>query len=222
MIRLDRSELHALAFHIAFAVAAAGTLAMPVATLGTRIWALVLGYNLALPVAARALGHREWLTLWLFLVPVSALQVFPDWVLSAVLGVLVFPDTGGPRIDTVSASMAGMWTIALFPIVYVGLRVEERRGQTAAMIAVAVASLVVLVGSEAISWRIPIWYARDVAMLGHVALYVVIPEIVLGVATFRVFTATVERSLGWRLAGALGLMLFYLGALMASYHLFEG
>ncbi len=57
--QLDRSERHALAFHALFAAVAVGILAWPVATLGTRIWALVLGYNLALPIAARLLGHRE-------------------------------------------------------------------------------------------------------------------------------------------------------------------
>ncbi len=109
---LDRSERHVLAFHALYAAVAAGVFAALVATLGTRIWGpLVLGYNLALPIAARLLGHREWLALWLFLVPLSVLQVVSDWVLSAVFEVLVFPDVGGPRIGPVNASMAGMWTI---------------------------------------------------------------------------------------------------------------
>ena len=131
---LDRSERHALVFHALFAAAVVGVLSAPVATLGARVWALVLGYNLALPLAARLLGHREWLALWLFLVPLSALQILPDWVLSAVLGVLVFPDIGGPRIDTVNASMAGMWTIALFPVVFLGQWVEARKGRRTALV----------------------------------------------------------------------------------------
>lgn len=194
---------------------------MPMATLGARIWILVLGYNLALPVAARLLGHREWLALWLFLVPLSALQVVPDWVLSAVLEVLIFPDVGGPRIDTVNASMAGMWTIALFPVVFLGSRIEARAGRRAAFATVAAASFAVFVGSEAVAWRIPIWYAQNVAMVGHVALYVVMPEILLGLATFRVFRTTTPKPLGMRLAGALALMLFYLSALICCYFLIE-
>ena len=95
--RLDRSEHHALVFHALFATAVVVVLSAPVATLGARISALVLGYNLALPLAARLLGHREWLALWLFLVPLSALQILPDWVLSAVLGVLVNPRDRSPN-----------------------------------------------------------------------------------------------------------------------------
>ncbi len=191
------------------------------ATLGARIWVLVLVYNLALPVSARLLDHREWLKLWLFLVPLSALQIVPDLVLSAVLEVLVFPDSGGPRINTVNASMAGMWTIALFPVVFLGQRIEARIGRRAALATVATASFMVFVGSEALAWRIPIWHAQNVAMVGGVALYVVIPEILLGLATFRVFQGTAARPLGVRLVGALALMLFYLGALICSYFLIE-
>ncbi len=130
----DRSEGHALAFHALFAAVAVAVLAVPVATLGARIFALVLGHNFALPVVARLLGHREWLSLWLFLLPLSAFQVVPDWVLSAVLGVLVFPDVGGPRIDTVNGSMAGIWTIALFPVVLLGQQIEARIGRRAALV----------------------------------------------------------------------------------------
>ena len=104
----------------------------------------MLVYNLALPIAARFLGHREWLKLWLFLVPLSALQVLPDWVLSAVLEVLVFPDTGGPRIATVNASMAGMWAITPFPVIFLGQRVEDRLGRRAALAAVASAGSAVV------------------------------------------------------------------------------
>ncbi len=86
---------------------------------------------------------------------------------------------------------------------------------------VAVASFVVFAGSEALAWRIPIWYAQNVVMLGHVAVYVVVPEILLGLATFRVFEATASRPLHVRLAGAVALMLFYLGALMLFYFLIE-
>lgn len=196
-------------------------LAAPVSSLGARIFALVVGYNLALPIAARLLRHREWLVLWLFLVPLSALQVVPDWVLSAVLGVLVFPDVGGPRLDTVSGSMAGMWTIALFPVLFLGSRVEARVGRRAAYAAVAVASFVIFVGSEAVAWRIPIWHAQNVAMFGNVALYVVVPEILLGLATYRVFQATASRTVHLSLAGAVALMLFYLGALIGCYSLIE-
>ena len=84
MPRLDRSERHALIFHAIFATGASAVLAASVASLGLRIWALVIAYNVALPVVARLHGHRKWLALWLFLVPLSALQVLPDWILSAV------------------------------------------------------------------------------------------------------------------------------------------
>ena len=123
-------------------------------------------------------------------------------MLSAELEVLGLPDVGGLRINTVNASMAGMRTIALFPVVFLGQRVEARVGRRAALAAVATASFVVFVGSEAVAWRIPTWHVQNVAMVGGAALYVVVPEILLGLATVRVFHATAARPLGIRRASA--------------------
>ena len=83
------------------------------------------------------------------------------------------------------------------------------------------ASFVLFVGSEAVLWRVPVWYAEGVTQLGHVALYVVIPEVLLGIGAYLVFLATEERPVWARLAGAFVLMVFYQGGLTFFYFLFE-
>ncbi len=219
---LSASELNALVLHTLFALIAATALAVSLPlTTGQVIFALVLAYNLAVGAGALVLGHRDWLRLWLFLVPLSALQIVPDAFLSSVLGVLVFPDVGFPRIGGVSAFMAGMWTIALFVVVFLGRSVEGRSSRRTALVWVSVASFVLFVGSEAVLWRVPVWYAQDVTMVGHVAVYVVVPEILLGLSTFLTYQALENRRVVYRLAGEVALMVLYLGALCCSYLVVE-
>ena len=69
----------AVAFHVAFAVAAIVVLqVINVGTLGNRILALVVGYNVALPIVAHKTNNATWIAIWQLLVPLSALMVVPD------------------------------------------------------------------------------------------------------------------------------------------------
>jgi len=101
-------------------------LALPIGALGNRILALVIGYNVAIPVIAWMNSKQEWLDIWHLLVPLSALMVIPDIFQCDYQDILVYPDTGGPFIGSVSAAMAGMWTISLFPIILLGRHVEKQ------------------------------------------------------------------------------------------------
>lgn len=222
----NRSEGRWLLFHGTFAVVCLAVLAwIPKETLGFSILGLVLFYNMALVATAVRFGEQEWILLWRFLVPLSALQVVPDWFLSAVLGVLVFPELGVPRIGTVNIFMAFMWTIALLPVVYCGLRLTARCGDTLGrpqiLGAVGLASGLIFVGSEATLWRLSIWHAQDVLMVGHVAIYVVIPEIVLGIVTFVAYERVGRKGWAARLGAAAGIATLYLGMLCASFLVVE-
>jgi hypothetical protein len=174
-------------------------------------------------MAALALirNYREWLNVWVFLVPLSALQLFPDWFLATELGVIVFPDTGSPTIGPIPVFMAGMWTIPLFIIIWAGRRAEERRGKGVAQIAVAVLSGLIFVASEATLWRIPIWWAQGVTTIGGVGIYLIVPEIVLGLSAFWAYKWSETRSIIEKLWAAFVVMLIYIGGLSFFYLVVE-
>lgn len=221
MTALTRADRDVIGFHLAFAGLAALTLALPLgASTGWRVLALAVVYNLGLPALAVGRGHREAFALWGFLVPLSALQVFPDWFLADVLKILVFPDTGAPRLGAVPVFMAGLWTPALFPVLYAAGRAAVRGWVGGALMA-AGAGLALFAGAEAVLWAVPIWEAQNVHQTAHVAWYVLAPEVLLSVAAWGAFAAT--RTRGWpaRLAAAFAVMVFYLGALGFFYFVVE-
>ena len=211
----------AIAFHVAFALVAGATLALPAPDLGWRLLGLVFLYSVALPTVGRMRGHVEWVPLWGFLALVSVFQVVPDAFLASVLGTLTFPDTGGPRLGATPLAMAGMWTIPLWVSLFTARQLDGGDLRRGLWIAALVCGLV-LVGAEATLWAVPIWEATGgVTMIGRVAVYVIVPEILLGATTYLAYMTTREQSWTVKLAVAGLVSLVYLGALCASYGLVE-
>ena len=229
----------AVAFHLAFAALAAAVLAFPAVVVpsrgavvgvapGWRLLALVAVYNAALPLVGRARGHRQWVALWAFLAPLSVFQVVPDAVLAGVLGSLHFPDTGGPRLGPVPLAMAGMWTVPLWLALWGAGRLSGGDTARGTVWAGALAGAL-LVGAEATLaapslsgvGAFPIWHAVGVTAVGPVAVYVVLPEVLLGAVAWLAFRLT--RSAPWpaRVGAAALVSLVYLGALAASFGLVE-
>jgi len=210
----------AVVFHTAFALVALATLALPVPDLGWRLLGLVVLYSVALPLAGQARGHHEWMRLWGFLALVSVFQVGPDAFLASVLGTLNFPETGGPRLGSTPLAMAGMWTIPLWISLFTSRQLDRGDLRRGLWIAALVCG-VMLVGAEATLWAVPIWHAVDVTTVGPVAVYVIVPEILLGATTYLAYMTTREQSWAVKLAAAGLVSLVYLGALCASYGLVE-
>ena len=158
--------------------------------------------------------------MWSFCALVSLFQTVPDVFLVRVLGTLEFPPYGGPRLAGVPLAMAGMWTIPLWVALFAA-RTLTRDLRLRVLWAALLGGLVFVV-AEAVLTRIPIWRATDVARVGPVAAYVVVPEVVLsGVACLAEF-GTRRWRLGMRVAAAGAVSLIYLGALCVSYLLIEG
>ena len=211
----------AIAFHAVFALIAGATLALPVPDLGWRLLGLVILYSVALPLVGRVRRHHEWVPLWGFLALVSVFQVVPDAFLASVLGTLHFPDTGGPRLGTTPLAMAGMWTIPLWVSLFTARQLDRGDVRRGAWIAALVCG-VVLVGSEATLWAVPIWEAAEgVTTIGRVAVYVILPEVLLGAVAYLAYMSTRNESWSVKLAAAGLVSLVYLGALCASYGLVE-
>lgn len=206
-----------IALHTVFAAVAVLVLAAPLADTGVEVLALVIGYNVAVVAVAGSTGDRELWTAWAVLAPMSVLMVLPDWFLSAVLGTLVFPDTGAPFIGSVPLFMAGMWTIALLPLALLGRAVEHFRGPAAAFAAVAVAGLALFIAAEYLAPAIPLWEPVGAAQVGGVAVYVLLPELGLCLAMYALVRDAARRS-RWATAGGIVAVPFmYLGMLATSY-----
>ncbi len=219
---LQDNEKDALIIHGVFALVCAFVLIVPAAPkIGIRLLALVIIYNLIMPLWGLIRRDRNLINLWLFSLILSLLQVFPDWFLSQQLNVLAFPKDGCFKIGTVSLYMAGLWAIPIFIIVFIGERVYVRYSKRAAYAVVALISLILFAGSEQTLWMLPSWYAQNVLMIGHVAVYIIVPEILLGLAAYFAYQHVTKLSHWYKFPAAFSVMLFYLGSATFFYFLVE-
>lgn len=209
-----------LGFHVVFAVICAGVLMLPLAR-GIQFGILVLLYNITLPLLALKFQQRSWLRIWLFVLPLSIFQVFPDWFLSAQLKTLMFPDDGLFKIGTVSAYMALLWVIPLFIIVYTSEKIRIHIGQWASYPGAGIMGVLIFGTSEATLWQLGSWYAQNVKMLGHIALYVIPAEFILSTLTYIAYRITQKEPVLLKILAAFVVMLCYSGALNFFYFFIE-
>lgn len=203
-----------VALHAIFFACVGGVALLDAPAKGWAVLALVVVYNVALPVVARAVDRDDWFRMWRFLLPLSIFQVLPDWVLSAQLGTLVFPDLGGLRLDdAIPLAMAGMWVPPLFIV----LALAGGRPARAALLA-----LVVFLGSELLAPVLELWEPGDApTQLAGVAIYVLPAEAALGWATAVAYGATGEGRWPARVGAAFAVSTFYLGALVLANFLID-
>jgi hypothetical protein len=181
---------------------------------GWAVLAVSIGGCVGLVVVARAERRADWLLALGVLIPISVFQLFPDWFLSAGLGTLRFPDTGGLRVGhAIPLAMCGMWALPLFVVV---LAAGDRVGRG------ALAALVVFAATELAAPSLHLWEpAGDVTKVLGVAVYVLPAEAVLGAATVYAVRTVRERSLGVRLLAAAAVSTTYTGALALSWFLVD-
>jgi hypothetical protein len=219
---LARNEKAAIMFHGIFTVLCVAVMVAPVAfPPGQRLAFLVVFYLIIMFVIGFRFRDNEWLKVLGFCLTLSVFQVFPDWFLSAQLNILVFPEDGFPKIGTVSGYMAGLWTIPLFMIIFTGSRVKARFTEGAALVTVAVASLLIFGVSEETVWMIPSWYAKNVTVVAHTALYILIPEMLLGLSAYLVYEKVSGGTALKRGVAAFFVMTFYIGNSTFFYFLVE-
>lgn len=208
-----------LVFHGLYGLAAVLLLGFaPAGYYGLSVAGLVVGYHVALVGTALAGGRSEWLRLWAFLLPLSLLQVVPDWILAELIGSLRFYDHGVPRIGAVPVYMAGMWMIPLFLCV----RLADALG-TGPMRPLLAAGLALLLfgGSEWYAAPLGLWQAVGVQQewLG-IAFYVLPAEVLLGLAAWWGYQRTGGNPLESILVAA-GISVLYTGALITSWFFVE-
>jgi hypothetical protein len=215
-------ERDLVGMHVAFgAVAGAALLAPGALVQGWRIALLVVAYHLASVAVSVGRGHDRWLRAWWFAAVLSVFQVIPDAMLTVGLGTLVFPADGFPNLGPVTGFMAGLWTIPIVLIVTVADGAARRRGARDGWIAAMLAAGVIFASSEAVLPPLGIWEPVGVTTWGHVAWYVVPPELLLGAAAWWGVRTTRDRSPWLVVPVAAVVSLLYTGALGASWLLLE-
>ncbi|TXT55997.1 MAG: conserved membrane protein of unknown function [Candidatus Thorarchaeota archaeon] len=211
-----------LILHGLFAIFTIVALILPLGVqIGPRLFVLVIAYNLMIPIGGYYWGHRDWIALWSFSFLVSLFMIFPDWFLAAELGVLVFPADGLFKIGPVSGYMAGLWTIPIFIIVFIGREIQKNHSYMKSYLVVAILSLVIFFTAEATMWMLPSWYAQNVAMIGPVAIYIIIPEIILGITAHVAYDIIIERSVFAYILAAFSVMIIYMGTISFFHLLIE-
>ncbi|MCB1169405.1 MAG: hypothetical protein KDK25_03680 [Leptospiraceae bacterium] len=216
---------------ILFSALSAGIMLSPM-PVGWRFLGCVLLFGLLFGLYTFRNRHRwpELWSMWYFSTFVSVFQVLPDWFLSRVLDVLVFPEDGLIKIGSVSAYMAGLWAIPFFVILLSvrfsassNARLDWPGGSiTLPSLAVAsIAALVIFGASEATLWILGSWYAQNVSMIGHVALYVLFPEFLLGCYLYLAYVWSRQKRVWIQILYAAHVSLLYTGALALSYLFFE-
>ncbi len=189
------------------------------ANVGIALLLLCLVWNILFYVWARAEASLRLRQILTFSIILSIFQVFPDWVLSRVLGVLVFPPDGLLKWDTVSGYMALLWAIPASTILvtYHFVR-QQANGKLAYLVALVVGALL-FIGSEELVWLLPSWYAVNVVKWGHVARYIIVPELILTALIISVFERVRGKNLWHYVFSAMGVSLVYTAAAVTFYFL---
>jgi hypothetical protein len=210
--------------HIIFAILAATTLLVPIptATISGKMLLLVLVYNGLIIVEFINKGYDDWKGIWVFVFILSILMVFPDWYLAETLGALQFPDDGFPMIGgAIPIYMAGLWVIPFFIILFIGEEMRRRKSVGHAYIIVSILSVLIFTIAELTLVYLPSWTATVTGMIGNLAWYIIIPELVLGLSIFIFYDFTKHRKIWQRIVGALTVMILYIGNASFFFFLIE-
>ncbi len=208
----QRRVQDALVFHaLFFALAIPLALTNPGGRLGLTVSALALAYNMLLPLVGHWRGHRDWVALWAFLLPMSATLPLADWMLVVRMQTLVFPDHGIWRIGgAVPLYFTGMWIMLLWQVCWFAGTVRSPWLFTGGF------SLTAFLVWEWAARPMSLWHAVGVKQLAGFALYPLIPEMLLGLAALWMWQQCRYKPLPQRIAAAVSVSVFYAGALSQS------
>lgn len=212
-------NIHPIRLHLLFIPPALLLFLLPL-SLGKSILFAVVLYHILFHIYATYYKLSEWRSIYLFLAPLSFFLVFPDLFLSNFLGVLVFPNSGFFHWISVSDYMAGMWVIPLFLALQFGKEISTRHGDTIGALSAGIFALILFTLSEEFCALIPIWYAKKVKMLSHVALYVIIPEGILGYSVYWMYDK-VRGNPAMSIFGGFLTSMIYTGSLVFFFYFVE-
>ena len=220
--KITPTEKDALIIHGFFALLCLLILILPINIgAGVKLFILVIVYNIVMAGYGILKKDSEWYGIWLFSFILSIFQVFPDWIIADILKAIVFPEDGLFKIGSVSGYMAGLWAIPMFLIIFIAEKISSRISRPAAYIAAGIIAFLIFFMSEQTVWLIPSWYAVNVSMIGFSAVYILVPEIILGLGAYRCYEEIRGRSHWIKIPAAFLVMLLYTGSVVFFYFLVE-
>jgi hypothetical protein len=116
--------------------------------------------------------------------------------------------------------MAGMWVIPLFLTLQIGKEITKKYGDTIGFLSAGMFAIILFSLSEEFCALIPIWYAKKVQMISHVAIYVIIPEGILGYSVLWMYEK-VKGNIIMSLVGSFLTSMIYTGSLVFFYYFIE-
>ena len=221
-LNIEREEKDLLIVHLVFALICVPVLFIPIA-IGIKLFILVSIYNILIPLFSYWRRYNNWIKIWLFAFILSIFQIWPDWFLADQLGTIAFPlNDGSFHIGPVSGYMIRLWAIPFFVIIFVGQRVQQRKTRNYGYLAVAIISFSIFAISEETLWSLGSWYAQNVVvMLDHVAVYIIIPEIILGLSAYYFYEIVLDKPHWYKIPATFIVMMLYVGTAASSYFLIE-
>lgn len=205
----QRRVRDALAFHgLFFALAIPLALTSSGERLGLAVAGLAVLYNIALPLTGLWRGDRQWVRLWVFLLPLSIALPCADWMLVERMHTLVFPDHGIPRLGgAVPLYFTGLWIMLLWQVCWLAGTVRRPYLFAAAF------SLIAFLVWEWAARPMALWHAVGVRQIAGFALYPLIPEMLLGLGALWMWQRCGRAPWPTRIAAAVSVAIFYAGAL---------
>ena len=220
--KFTTTEKDALIIHGLFALLCTIILILPIKIgAGVKLFILVIVYNIVMAGYGILKKDKEWFGIWLFSLILSNFQVFPDWIIADILKAIVFPEDGLFKIGSVSGYMAGLWTIPIFLIIFISEKISAGISKPVAYMAAGMIAFIIFFISEQTVWLIPSWYAVNVRMIGFSAVYILVPEIILGIGAYRCYEEIKGRSHWIKVPAAFIVMLLYTGSVTFFYFLVE-
>lgn len=218
---MKKENLDFMLVHALFSVICVIILLIPLLLIGIKLFLLVLIYNIMIPIYGMIRKHTSWFNIWLFAIILSLFQIWPDWFLASQLNVLLFPPDGFIKIGSVSGYMAGLWAIPFFIIIYLGTTLKNKYSEKRGYILIGLMSLLIFGIAEQSMWLLGSWHAIGVNLIGYSAIYIIIPEIILGLTCYYSYEWSLEKSLLSKICIAFLTMIIYLGNAVSFYFLFE-
>lgn len=206
---------HIAGFHLLYLAVGALFYSLDGLTVGQATWIVVITYNVSLPTYFFQRGDLEVVEIWSFLLPLSLLQIIPDWYLVDIQQTLVFPTATGPL--PVPIFMAGLWTFPLMLTTVTGLYLHRRNGLLAGYASAIAAGILVFGAGELVLTDVGVWRADRVLEVRGLAAYILPAELLLVAATLYAYEQVEWRSPWHRISASPIIMLMYLGAATTSY-----
>ena len=220
--KITTTEKDALIIHGLFTLLCIIILTLPIKIgAGVKLFILVIVYSIVMAGYGILKKNSEWLGIWLFSFILSLFQVFPDWIIADILKAIVFPEDGLFKIGSVSGYMAGLWTIPIFLIIFISEKISAGISMPAAYMAAGIIAFLIFFISEQTVWLIPSWYAVNVKMIGFSAVYILVPEIILGLGAYRCYEEIKHRPHWIKIPAAFLVMQLYTGSVVFFYFLVE-